>query len=68
MTRSLELFQSIDNCARGCLDEDGNWVQGAVFYRRTFSLGRVKFYHEKGIVRDATIVNCDVGPQSGEAR
>jgi hypothetical protein len=61
--RCLELFQSIDNGARGCLDEGGSWIEGGVFYRRTFSLGRFKFYHQKGIVRDATIVSCDVGAQ-----
>jgi hypothetical protein len=64
ITRSLELFQSIDRCARGCLDEDGNWTEGGVFYRRTYSLGRLKFYYQKGIVPGAAIVNCDVGAQS----
>lgn len=63
ITRSLELFQSIDHCARGCLDEGGNWTEGGVFYRHTYSLGRLKFYHQKGIVPDTTIVNCDVGVQ-----
>ncbi|HUT21709.1 MAG TPA: hypothetical protein VM366_21350 [Anaerolineae bacterium] len=67
VTHGLELFQSIDGGARGCLDEEGTWVEGAVFYRRTFSLGRLKYYHGKGIVRGATIVNCDVGPQSRPA-
>jgi hypothetical protein len=63
VTRSLELFQSIDHCARGCLDEDGNWIEGGVFYRRTFSLGRCKFYYKKGVVPDATIVDCEAGVQ-----
>jgi hypothetical protein len=61
VTGSLELFQSIDRCARGCLDESGAWVEGGVFYRRTVSLGRVKFYAGKGIVPESTLVNCDVG-------
>ncbi|MFL7807569.1 MAG: hypothetical protein ACK2VD_15465 [Anaerolineae bacterium] len=63
ITRSLELFQSIDHCARGCLDEEGNWTEGGVFYRRTFSLGRLKFYHQKGVLPGVTIVNCEVGAQ-----
>ena len=61
ITGSLELFQSMDRCARGCLDESGAWVEGGVFYRRTVSLGRVKFYVSKGIAHDRAIVNCDVG-------
>ncbi len=63
VTRSLELFQSIDGGVRGCLDEEGEWVEGAAFARRTYSLGRLKFYHSSGIVEDARIVNCEVGLQ-----
>jgi hypothetical protein len=59
VTRSLELFQSIDGGTRGCLDEGGVWVEGAAFFRHTYSLGRVKYYQSSGIVEDARIVNCD---------
>jgi hypothetical protein len=61
--RCLELFQSVDGGTRGCLDEEGRWVEGALFYRRTFSLGRFKFYRSSGVVEGARIVNCDVGPR-----
>lgn len=59
ITRSLELFQSIDGCTRGCLAADGTWVDGAVFYRRTFSLGSLKWYWKQGLIRDRTIVQCE---------
>ncbi|MBN1641088.1 MAG: hypothetical protein JXA09_07620 [Anaerolineae bacterium] len=61
VTRSLELFQSIDDGVRGCLDEEGAWVEGAVFWRRTYSLGRLKFYRSSGVVADVRVVSCEVG-------
>jgi hypothetical protein len=60
LTKSLELFQSIDGSARGCLAEDGTWIEGAVFYRRTFSVGRIKLYRGKGLIHDRVLVRCDV--------
>jgi hypothetical protein len=66
IVRSLELFQSIDGCACGCLDNDGEWVEGAVFYRRTFSLGRIKLYLTEGVIRGQTILNCDVSGNAGQ--
>ena len=59
ITSSLELFQSVDGCLRGCLAADGTWVEDAVFYRRTFSLGYVKWYWKKGLIHDRTIVRCE---------
>jgi hypothetical protein len=57
VTRSLELFQSIDGGARGCLDAHGTWIEGAVFWRRTVRVGRIKFYRSSGVVEDARIVS-----------
>jgi len=54
--RSLELFQSLDRGVPGCLDERGEWVAGAVFYRDTLTLGRIKYYARRGLIRDRTIV------------
>ncbi len=59
ITRSLELFQSIDGGTRGCLAADGAWVDGAAFYRRTFSLGRIKWYWKQGLIHDRAIVHCE---------
>jgi hypothetical protein len=61
ITSNLELFQSIDSCRRGCLDEKGEWVENGVFYRQTFTLGRIKWYVSRGIIHDRTIVTCEVG-------
>lgn len=59
ITKSLELFQSIDGGTRGCLTADGTWVDGAVFYRRTFSLGRCKWYWKRGLIHDRAVVCCE---------
>jgi hypothetical protein len=60
LTSNLELFQSVDRCLRGCL-EDGEWIEDGVFYRRTLTLGRVKWYVSEGILRNKTLVACHVG-------
>ncbi len=41
---STELFQSLDKGTAGCLDNDGAWHDGAVFCRRTVSVGRLKWF------------------------
>jgi hypothetical protein len=61
LTSNLELFQSVDGCTQGCLDEAGEWIENAVFYRRTLTLGRVKWYVSKGIIHDRVLVTCEVG-------
>ena len=67
LTSNFELFQSIDRCARGCLDEKGEWIENGVFYRRTFTLGRLKWYVSRGVIHDRTIVTCTIG-NGGESR
>lgn len=52
----LELFQSIDKNSRGCLDERGQWFEGALFYRKTMILGKVKYYKGKGTIPEKSIV------------
>lgn len=46
--RSLELFQSLDRERPGCLDDLGGWHDGAVFWRRTWRLGKVKLFESHG--------------------
>jgi hypothetical protein len=66
VTSNFELFQSIDSCRRGCLDEQGEWVENGVFYRRTLTLGRLKWYLSRGVIHDRTLVTCEIG-NSGQA-
>lgn len=47
--RSLELFQSLDRGRPGCLDDRGRWHEGAVFWRRTWRLGKLKFFISHGL-------------------
>lgn len=59
-SRCLELFQSIDNGSTGCLDGQGEWVEGALFCRNTLTWGRVKYYLNTGLVHGQTIVAVDL--------
>jgi hypothetical protein len=56
LVRQFEVFQSMDAGRKGCLDEDGAWQDKALFYRRTFTLGRLKCYACKGLIPNATII------------
>ena len=63
VTRNLELFQCIDRSSTdqasiGCLDGQGNWVEGALFYRNTLTCGRVKYYADQGLVPRWTILGA----------
>lgn len=57
-TRNLELFQSIDGQNKGCLDQRGEWIERAVFYRHTLTCARLKYYAHQGIICDRIIVDC----------
>jgi hypothetical protein len=56
ITRSYELFQSIEKGTRGCLNGTGDWIDGAVFYRRTLSLMRLKYFRKSGTHHNRTII------------
>jgi hypothetical protein len=56
ISRNLELFQSVDNGAKGCLDEGGEWIEDALFYRHTYTLGRIKWYAKRGLIPGQSIV------------
>ena len=56
LARQLEVFQSLDAGRLGCLDDHGEWQDGAAFYRRTWTLGRLKFYARKGLIPNATVI------------
>lgn len=73
LTRSLELFQSLQagpslrptgseaalhRASLGCLDHTGRWHEGAVFYRSTLTLGRLKLYLSKGLIFGQSILDA----------
>ncbi|MCI0471022.1 MAG: hypothetical protein L0Y73_05130 [Candidatus Aminicenantes bacterium] len=57
ITRRCELFQSLDKDVKGCLDETGAWINDAVFYRHTLTLGRVKYFMKKGILQNKNLLD-----------
>ncbi len=66
ITRNLELFQCIDKtptdqASIGCLDAQGNWVEGALFYRNTLTCGRIKHYIDQGLVPGRAILASSTG-------
>jgi hypothetical protein len=63
ITRHRELFQSLDYPVKGCLKENGVWIDNAVFYRNTFSLGRIKFFVQKGLLENKSILDIDIKSQ-----
>jgi hypothetical protein len=60
ITRCREFFQSIDKDMKGCLKENGEWTNGAIFYRKTFILGRIKVFIHKGLIENKSIVDCSI--------
>lgn len=55
-TSSLELFQSLHNYTKGCLDHTGNWVDGGIFYRKTLNFGRFKMFLKHGLIDHKSII------------
>jgi len=56
ITVSNELFQSFHQGAQGALDDQGFWHDGSMFYRRTMTIGRWKFFLKSGILPQQTII------------
>jgi len=56
IVKHLELFQSFHKQSKGCLDENGEWVEGGIFYRKTFTLGRLKLFMKSGLLHQETII------------
>jgi hypothetical protein len=55
--RSLEFFQSMDKDLKGCLDAAGEWVNEGIFYRKTFSLGRLKYFKSTGLLNKESLLS-----------
>jgi len=54
--KSLELFQSLHKQVKGCLDAQGEWIAGGIFYRKTLTCGRWKFFLKSGLLQQKTII------------
>lgn len=50
LEKNLEFFQSLDRDRPGCLDGRGSWREGQIFWRRTWRLGKLKFFRDSGTV------------------
>ncbi|MGD2250770.1 MAG: hypothetical protein PVF58_20425 [Candidatus Methanofastidiosia archaeon] len=55
LVKSFEVFQSLDKGKKGCLNKEGKWVDNGVFYRKTYGLGKVKYYKKAGIIQGSII-------------
>ena len=62
ITRCREFFQSTDRDLKGCLNEKGEWTNNALFYRNTFTLGRIKYFMNKGILENKSILDIRLDP------
>lgn len=57
INRSFEFFQSIDKDLKGCLDGVGEWVNEGIFYRKTFTLGRLKYFMSTGLLAGESLLS-----------
>ena len=56
LRRCYELFQSIHKHTHGALDAHGAWIEHAIFYRKTLTCGRLKFFFKQGVIPQKTII------------
>ncbi len=56
----FELFQSFVDESVGCLDKKGQWKKDNLFYRRTFSFGRIKYFAKQGFLKTQSLLSVDV--------
>ncbi|MDH5510432.1 MAG: hypothetical protein OEZ32_08755 [Nitrospinota bacterium] len=56
LTRSRELFQSIDGPAKGCLAAGTEWRESAVGERVSYNLRRIKYFASAAVLENQTIV------------
>ncbi|QQS29662.1 MAG: hypothetical protein IPM47_01540 [Sphingobacteriales bacterium] len=50
----FEVFQSLHKQTPGCINEQGEWKDNAFFYRKTFTIGRLKYFASAGMIDRAT--------------
>ena len=56
-TRKLELFQSLHNHEKGCLDDEEVWSSNSIFFRRVITLGKIKYFLERGLIASKSLVH-----------
>ncbi len=56
IVKHFEIFQSLHKGSKGCLDEIGEWIEGGIFYRKTLTSGRLKFFMKSGLLLQETII------------
>jgi len=54
--KSFEVFQSLKSKDFGCLDSTDKWIDNAVFFRNTLSKGRLKYFKQKGLLKEKRII------------
>jgi len=55
-TKKLELFQSLHNHEKGCLDDEEVWSKNAIYFRRVLTLGKIKYFLERGVIAGKSLV------------
>ncbi len=54
--RCFEIFQSLHNNKKGCLDNNNEWIDETIFYRKTWICGRIKLFLKKGFIPDESMI------------
>jgi len=55
-TFGTDMFQSLSQKNKGCLDNKGNWMENTVYYRKTLAIGKVKLFWKKGFMKDIQMI------------
>ncbi len=55
--KSYELFQSINGKLTGSLNDDDEWVNDSIFFRKTYTYGKLKYFKSKGIIKDKFMIS-----------
>lgn len=56
ITKRIELFQSLNNKIKGCLDDNEVWSDNSVFYRHAYTLGKIKYFRERGLIKGKSLI------------
>ena len=66
-TKKLELFQSLHNHEKGCLDDEEVWSKNAIYFRRVLTLGKIKYFLERGLITSKSLISY-IEPRFGKSR
>ncbi|MGV8086932.1 MAG: hypothetical protein ACP5N1_04840 [Candidatus Woesearchaeota archaeon] len=51
-----DMFQSLSEKKKGCLDSNGKWLDNTVYYRKTLTIGRIKIFLKKGFITNMNMI------------